>query len=200
MYYDRSVNFHAVLGLWDLEGFEILEKAILALGLLKTEKTVVADVGANIGFVSLWFSKLLQKRGLIYAFESAPRALSILKKNLLTNHIFVKTTTLDDFFLRQGKKGPKLIGMDIEGSGICPLRGCDGCIEKYRPLFWIESHMPEEDRAISNILVTHGYSAFRAQTRTWVKEPHEIHPHRDGVWGTLLLCPPELLSRLEEAL
>lgn len=34
----------------------------------------------------------------------------------------------------------------------------------------------------------------------WVTKPADTHPHPDGVWGTLLLCPIENHSVLETVL
>jgi len=243
LYYDSSINFHAALGIWDLEGLEILEKFFKGTGILNGEPCL-ADVGANIGFISLWYAKLMGGRGKVYAFEPAPGTLSILKKNLELNHstniepvakacsnnendiefflaphhhcsslveswastkeqkaekIVVKATTLDKFFLNEGR-WPDFIKMDIEGGGVYALKGCDLCVEKARPYFWIESHTPEEDRAISDLIVRHNYQAYRVQTRTWAKNLKNTHPDPDGVWGTLLLCPSEKAEQLKTVL
>ncbi len=77
LHYDRAINYHAVLGLWDLEAFDYLKDFV-------REGMVVADVGANIGLFSLWAAR----RGTrVYAFEPAPYAVGILRKNLELNHI-----------------------------------------------------------------------------------------------------------------
>ena len=244
LYYDRSINFHAVLGLWDLEGFETLYKVLVKGKLLKKDM-VIADVGGNIGIVSLWLSELMKGKGKIYAFEPMPQTMDLLKKNIFINRvtniepvelvcadsvgeleffvghhhhtsslleswasgeshkaekITVKSTTLDVFFLGEGRRGPDLIKMDIEGGGIYALKGCDSCMEKYHPLVWIESHTPEEDRAISNLVMNHGYSAYRQNTKAWVTDPSSVHPNPAGIWGTMLLCPPELVAQVKSVL
>lgn len=244
LYYDPSINFHAILGLWDLEGLETLRKGLVGAGVLERD-AVIADVGANIGFISLWLSRLFEGRATIHAFEPAPMTLAILRKNLLVNQatgieavglacsdregeteffvaehhhcsslveswatkpsatpnaIRVKTTTLDAFFLDAGRPGPDFIKMDIEGGGVFALRGCHRVVEKYRPLMWIESHTPDEDRAISEVLVRHGYAAYRQQTRDWVQNVGATHPDPHGVWGTLLACPAEKRDRIDSAL
>jgi FkbM family methyltransferase len=238
-----SINFHAVLGIWDLEGLETLEKVFRATGLLEGEPCL-ADIGANIGFISLWLSKLLSGRGALYAFERAPRTLSMNKTNIALNRvtnivtvakacsdsereidfflaphhhcsslveswastkskeaerIVMQATTIDAFFSGQGC-WPKFIKMDIEGGGVFALRGCDQCIENTRPYFWIESHTPDEDRAISDLAIRHRYQAYRLEERGWVKHLKNTHPDREGVRGTLLLCPDELVEKVKPIL
>ncbi len=244
LYYDKSVNFHAILGLWDLEGLEIIRKSIVATKLTE-KKVAIADIGANIGYLSLWFSKMLAPGAKIYAFEPAPTTLAMLEKNLMANQakqviptklacsdregeieffvaghhhcsslveswanapgapaekIVAKTVTLDSFFEKENQLPVGFIKMDIEGGGVFALPGCYKTIERYRPLIWVESHTPDEDKAISNVLMNHGYEAFRQQTRTWVTNRNTIHPDPNGVWGCLLLCPKEIQPVLKEVL
>jgi FkbM family methyltransferase len=99
---------------------------------------------------------------------------------------------VDSFFLgRPEARWPDFIKMDIEGGGTFALPGCELCISKVRPFFLIESHTPDEDRAISNLLLGHDYSAYRMNDRRWVEEPQDTYPNTAGVWGTLLLAPTE---------
>jgi len=46
----------------------------------------VLDIGANIGYFSLIFAKLVGNNGRVYAFEPEPENFRILKKNLEINH------------------------------------------------------------------------------------------------------------------
>lgn len=46
---------------------------------------VVLDIGANIGYFTLLFAKLVGKRGKVFAFEPAPDNFSLLEKNLKVN-------------------------------------------------------------------------------------------------------------------
>lgn len=87
LFYDRSVNFHAMLGLWDLDSFRFLRSLLAGGGYLKPG-AVVADVGANIGIFSMWASRLLSDcQGKVFAFEPAPGTKEMLLKNLSLNGI-----------------------------------------------------------------------------------------------------------------
>jgi len=240
--YNKDITFHAVLGLLDLDTFEVLLRIMKTLGLLE-DSISVCDVGANIGIYSLWFSRYLDRKSRIYAFEPAPYAAERLKDNILINGIInveivqaacsgssgeteffigynhyassldkkraaglgseperikVKSTTLDDFFYGiESREAPQLIKIDIEGGAVFALKGCNRCIEEKRPLILIESHMPEEDLAISRAIQEHDYQAFRLTNRQWVENIKDAFPNPRGVWGTLLLCPAETRKNLE---
>jgi len=84
-YYRRDINYHAMLGFWENGSLVLLDKLVRRFGLNK-RKIVVADVGANIGFYSLFFSKLLHPGSKIFAFEPSASILDILRKNLEFNH------------------------------------------------------------------------------------------------------------------
>jgi FkbM family methyltransferase len=245
LYYDRSINFHAMLGLWERYSFDVLSKVLPEKRRLG-ENIVVCDVGANIGLYSLWFHRYLSIDDKIYAFEPSPEVLDRLRANIGINDAAnvvivdracadrdstlefyigfhhhasslhaawasdgqrparkhtVKATSLDSFFYgEESRQGPDLIKMDIEGGGTLALKGCDQCIQDKRPLFLIESHMPDEDRAIGELLVGHDYRAYRLDNRRWVRAMTEVYPSSDGVWGTLFLCPRETEPRLREIL
>src|SRR5262249_20282344 len=84
--YDRSVNFHAILGLWDSQIFALLARVLVKSGLLPKD-SVVADVGGNIGYYTLWLSTVAVSSGRVYAFEPSPDPLHLLKDNLRLNGI-----------------------------------------------------------------------------------------------------------------
>jgi FkbM family methyltransferase len=232
--YDPTINFHAMLGLWETESFELLTR-LFAAGVLANERPVFCDVGANLGLYSIFLARQYPAATL-YAFEPAPvvqRLLTNLDLNQLSNVIVVQqacsdqigevefhlaqhhhssslhagwaqgdqdtvhairvlATTLDDYFYSQrARPGPDFIKMDIEGGGTFALRGCDRCVQEKRPLFLIESHTPDEDRAISDLILRHTYDAYRLTNHRWVNAPGRTYPDPDGVWGTLLLWPAE---------
>ena len=86
MHYDQSINFHAVLGLWEAEIFDILNAVFVKHGLLPND-AIIADVGANIGYYSMWFSTVLAPHGRVYSFEPSPQIAHIFKGNLCVNGI-----------------------------------------------------------------------------------------------------------------
>lgn len=245
MHYDRTVNYHTILGLWELENFHFLKRLFIQ-GKLLHPGMVVCDLGANIGAFSLWFSRKVEGGGRVYAFEPGAPVREMLEKNLALNRadnvqvvakacsdqtgkvkfyvaddplvsslyenwtanwgipsreVWVEATTLDDYFYGpQRREGPDFIKMDIEGGGVVALRGCDVCVERSRPVFLVESHFPPEDEAISALLVRHGYQAYRINNARWVKKTGEIFPDPEGVWGKLILCPPEKRDTLTRVL
>ena len=69
-------------------------------------------------------------------------------------------------------------------------------LREARPLVLVESHMPDEDRAISNVLTRHRYDGYRLNTKSWIVKPEAVHPEPDGVWGTVLLVPKERRAAL----
>ncbi|HUJ10287.1 MAG TPA: FkbM family methyltransferase [Verrucomicrobiae bacterium] len=114
--------------------------------------------------------------------------------------IAVDSTTLDDFFFGpRSDLQPSFIKMDIEGGGVFALQKCERCVQA-RPYFLIESHTPEEDRAISNLVMQGDYAAFRLNNHKWVSAPQAVHPDPAGIWGTLFLCPQEKKAVLTELL
>lgn len=238
-YYRHDVNFHAILGFWERDSLEVLVALFRQFGLDK-KKTIIADVGANMGYYSLFFARYLHPDSQIFAFEPSVSILDVVKKNLSANNVknvtllneacydktgevtfyigwhhhkssvvadwsdnrtrgertTVKAISLNDFFY-DGKKEslPDLIKMDIEGGGVYALQGCDRCIAEKRPFIIIESHTPEEDMAISNVLLRYDYEAYRVNTKQWVKKRDINHSDPDGVWGTMLLLPKELKDK-----
>lgn len=241
--YDPTINFHAMLGLWETESFNLLARVFEA-GILSAQNPIICDVGANLGLYTLFFARS-QPKSTVYAFEPAPivsRLRTHLALNGIANAIVVEqacsdkvgelefyigyhhhasslhmkwaqgdhasiqairvlTTTLDAHFYGQSPRpGPDFIKMDIEGGGTFALKGCDRCIHEKRPLFLIESHTPDEDRAISDLILRHGYRAFRLDNRRWVDAPDRTHPDPNGIWGTLLLWPEEKCDLAEKVL
>jgi FkbM family methyltransferase len=84
LHYDSSVNFHVMLGLWELKSYALLSRLIRKADVLGPG-SVVADVGANLGYFSLWMARKLEGSSRIFAFEPSPSVLGLLEKNLLLN-------------------------------------------------------------------------------------------------------------------
>jgi len=242
--YRPEINFHAMLGLWELDNFRLLRRTLTAGGLLEGNETT-CDIGANIGLFSLWLSSHGVPRGTVHDFEAAPKTLSALRDTIAINErsnvdvvpfactdrpgpveffvghhhhvsslqadwaagdsggtaqkIIVDGTTLDAFFYGPiARTAPAFVKIDIEGGGVYALKGCTRCAAEARPLFLIESHTPDEDRAICDLIVNFEYDAFRIADRCWVRARNEPYPHPDGVWGNLFLCPKERRVRVAE--
>jgi len=105
--------------------------------------------------------------------------------------VTVQSTTLDNYFATSGLPYPQFIKMDIEGGAVFALKGCDEMVAKSRPVFYIESHSPEEDLAIGTFAHHHQYEVYRLSGHCWVTDLTKTHPHPDGLWGNLLLFPTE---------
>ncbi len=84
-YYRKDINFHTLIGFWETDSINLLDKVIRQFG-WKGKNIVVADVGANMGFYSMYFSKHLSPSARIYAFEPSASILDVLKKNIEINH------------------------------------------------------------------------------------------------------------------
>jgi hypothetical protein len=98
-------------------------------------------------------------------------------------------TTLDAFFGPQTtRRAPAFIKFDIEGGSTEALPGCRQLFREARPFVLIGSHMPEEDRAISNVLCEFDYCGYRLSNRKWVKKPGGIYPEKDGVLAPCYWC------------
>lgn len=57
--------------------------------------SVAYDVGANIGYISLILSSLVQGSGQVFAFEALPENLSRLQENLSLSHVFGGIVSFD---------------------------------------------------------------------------------------------------------
>ena len=84
--YNHDINFHCILGLWDTETLQVLDRVFVESGLLPND-SVIADVGANIGYYTLWFSKIAARAGKIFAFEPNAGVMQVLRTNLDLNHV-----------------------------------------------------------------------------------------------------------------
>ncbi len=85
-YYRSDINFHTLVGFWETDSLDALDKIISQFGFDKRDM-IVADVGANMGYYSLYFYKKLSAGSKIYAFEPSVSILDVLKKNIVQNGI-----------------------------------------------------------------------------------------------------------------
>jgi FkbM family methyltransferase len=86
LYFTRGITFHSMIGDWEQGSQELLSKLITKFDLNKPNK-VIADVGANMGFYSIFFSKNLDPTSRIFAFEPSITILPVLRKNMDINHL-----------------------------------------------------------------------------------------------------------------
>jgi FkbM family methyltransferase len=108
-YYREGVNFHTLIGLYEMDSLKWLEKIISHFGLDKRD-VVIADVGANLGYYSMYFGKKLSPGSRIYAFEPSESILDVLKKNIEINKLVnveiveaacAETTGVVEFYIGQ---------------------------------------------------------------------------------------------------
>ncbi|MFI5125153.1 MAG: FkbM family methyltransferase [Chitinophagales bacterium] len=84
-YYRQDINFHTLIGRWETENINALDKAVRKLG-LNGKDIVIADVGANMGYYTMYFAKYFSPKTRIYAFEPSLSILDVLKHNISANH------------------------------------------------------------------------------------------------------------------
>jgi FkbM family methyltransferase len=235
MIYRSDTNFRAILGLWEMDSITVMLRLFRKFE-LAGKKLIIADVGANMGYYSMFFSKYLAQGSEIFAFEPSSSIITDLRQNIEINGIknvtvldkavsdhtgteeffigahhqqssliggwadnntvgtktSVDTITLDEFFSENNyRQYPDIIKMDIEGGGTLALKGCNNCIVNKRPFILMESHTPDEDQAVIELLKKYNYEAFRIETGHWVLNKEINYSDPDGVWGTMLLMPEE---------
>jgi len=143
------------------------------------------------------------KKGEMSFFESLADAQSSLFQERSGGNqvpIRVKTTSLDEFFLGEGREAPDFIKMDIEGAGTLALPGAKQCLTKKRPVLYVESHSPEEARAIGDLLMSFDYQALQLNFPNWVVHPHLTYPYLGSVAGSMILVPSEHQTKITAAL
>jgi FkbM family methyltransferase len=115
--------------------------------------------------------------------------------------LVVETVTVDSLFCNRDR-GPDFIKMDIEGGGVYALPGMQGVIQEFRPVLCLESHTPQEDHAIGEVLQSGNYAAFRIGSTIPVTDLNADYTSAGGVYGSILGVPKEgpLLSQLKPAL
>ena len=237
-YYRSDINLRNLMGFYDGASLELLTRVFARFN-LSDRDIIVADIGANMGYYSLFFARYSTKGSRVYAFEPSVSIIDVLTKNLAVNG-FGNVTVVDaacsdkpgttTFFIGQnhhtssmlenwsdhrehGTKTevktesidhyfsgayPDLIKMDIEGAGVFALKGAEDCLTKKRPLILMESHNPEEDAAVGELLTRHRYEAWRVNDGKWIVRKDRHYPDADGVWGTMLLMPEEEKARFAD--
>jgi len=103
-----------------------------------------------------------------------------------TDTMTVDTITLDNFVFRDGHPAPNLIKIDVEGAESSVLSGALRVLAEFHPALLIDLHTPWEDIAVGEILLRHGYTAVRSETRAPIPRLDRGWPAPDGVWGQVI--------------
>jgi len=118
--------------------------------------------------------------------------------------IKVNLITLDDF-ISKGNPSPDFLKIDIEGAESMALQGFSGLVQTILPIFFIELHTPDQDRAVGAFFLKNGYKLFRVNNAAKndelnvdglepIKDLTKPYPHPDGIWGTILAIHPSKIK------
>lgn len=77
--YDESINLDMMFGLHEPNSFEVFRQVIRA-------GMTVVDIGANVGYFSVHFDKLVGSEGKVYAFEPVPATFCALERMISRNN------------------------------------------------------------------------------------------------------------------
>lgn len=83
-FYKSAMSYREALGFWEYKTLRIMKRLAKALKGQEGE-LCIADIGANIGYYCLFFSKFFPTAS-IYAFEPSPGAVSHLARHIRINH------------------------------------------------------------------------------------------------------------------
>lgn len=111
--------------------------------------------------------------------------------------LMVKMESLDHF-IETRQVSPDFIKIDVEGAESLVLEGFKNYIDKLLPVMIIESHTPDNDRAISTFFQQYPYVIYRlaaikeclkGKPFIAIKNLNSIWPDPDGVWGNIVAIP-----------
>jgi FkbM family methyltransferase len=104
----------------------------------------------------------------------------------------VDTVSLDHFVYSQRNRPPTFMKIDVEGAESQVLTGARRVLKEARPTVLVELHSPSEDVAVGQILLDHGYSAYRigkGGAMTKIANLTEGWPSPVGMWGQIIAFP-----------
>lgn len=81
-----------------------------------------------------------------------------------------------------------LIKIDVEGTEGKVLRGAEQVTARFRPVFVIDLHSPEQDLFVGRWLTERDYRLERLSGPP-IRRTDLGWPHREGVWGSILAQP-----------
>ena len=117
-----------------------LERSIINLE-VKKEGGICIDIGANIGFFTHVFSKIISKKDKVFSFEANQEVFEILNKNFQNekNVIIHKGFVGKDFSIDSiVKEKVQFIKIDIDGPDLLALKSCNNIIDSFKPKIIIE--------------------------------------------------------------
>lgn len=176
--------------------------AKIAAGVIATKaagRRAVVQAGGCVGLWPLALAKYFQR---VYTFEPEPTNYACLQRNIAAvGHITAQQAALGDRADCVGLTRPKVgaglwrvdgagdipmvvlddvvddaidaIVLDVEGSEVPALRGCERLIATHRPLLWFE--FLTQTAAIEDFIATHGYTA---PTRALGGDRYSVHTSR----------------------
>jgi FkbM family methyltransferase len=115
------------------------------------------------------------------------------------DNLKVNLISLDDFIFKT-KIFPDLLKIDVEGAEGEVLKGSEILINKYKPIFIIELHSPEQDLYVASFLFERGYEIYRLNEDAkderhklliTIKNMEASWPDPDGVYGSIVAIPKE---------
>lgn len=166
----RKIKFGIAKGNWFLinrQSHTRIELGLFELPLAKyvrefaKDAKVTYDLGAEMGYYSLAFMRLMGEGGKVYAFESNKERVmkfpELAKRNSAEGKIKVfeayvtnsndtgplNKTSIDSFVYEKGNPAPDVIKMDIEGEELNALRGAEKTLKEHHPKLIIEIHSRE---------------------------------------------------------
>lgn len=126
----------------------------------------------------------------VFCFDDSDHTMGTLRGSVVTPGAFktelqVSCLTLDSF-LEAGARPPKIVKIDVEGSGLGVVEGAVNLFEKHRPAVYFEIHASQEDapelRAVRMLQDRWGYRIKDLSG----KMPDGLRP----VWGAPVWCEP----------
>jgi FkbM family methyltransferase len=109
----------------------------------------------------------------------------------------VKMESLDHF-IETRHVSPNFIKIDVEGAESMVLEGFKNYVGKLMPIMIIESHTPDNDRAIAAFFQQFPYVIYRlaaveeclkGKPLIAIKNLNSIWPDPEGVWGNIVAIP-----------
>jgi FkbM family methyltransferase len=102
----------------------------------------------------------------------------------------VEICRLDSLASRLDLERLDLVKVDVEGAESRVLCGAEQVTARFRPIFVIDLHTPEQDLFVARWLTERGYHLERLSGPPIVRSDLGW-PHREGVWGSIVARPIE---------